>query len=281
MAGVRLVTDSSCDLPQDVVDAHGITIVPLTIRFGDEELTDRVELDSDEFYRRMASFDGLPETAAPSPGAFEEAFRAAAADGDAVVCLNISSALSATMASAQNAARAVEGDIDVRVVDSKSITAGLGTQLTLAAEAAAGGADADAVVAVIEAAIPRTRILGGLDTLENLRKGGRIGGAQAMLGTMLSVKPVVDISTGVVEEAGKVRTRKKQMGFIRDKLAAAGQVERLVVCDGGAPDVQEFIDLIAEVVPAGSFTRSTIGPVIGTHGGPRMIGLTWLAEATS
>ena len=279
MAGVRLVTDSSCDLPQDVVDAHGITIVPLTIRFGDEELTDRVELDSDEFYRRMASFDGLPETAAPSPGAFEEAFRAAAADGDAVVCLNISSALSATMASAQNAARAVEGDIDVRVVDSKSITAGLGTQLILAAEAAAGGADADAVVAVIEAAIPRTRILGGLDTLENLRKGGRIGGAQAMLGTMLSVKPVVDISTGVVEEAGKVRTRKKQMAFIRDKLAAAGEVERLVVCDGGAPDVQEFIDLIAEIVPADSFTRSTIGPVIGTHGGPRMIGLTWLAEA--
>lgn len=279
MAGVRLVTDSSCDLPQDVVDAHGITVVPLTIRFGDEELTDRVELDSDEFYRRMASFDGLPETAAPSPGAFEEAFRAAAAAGDAVVCLNISSALSATMASAQNAARAVEGDIDVRVVDSKSITAGLGTQLILAAEAAAGGADADAVVAVIEAAIPRTRILGGLDTLENLRKGGRIGGAQAMLGTMLSVKPVVDISTGVVEEAGKVRTRKKQMAFIRDKLAAAGAVERLVVCDGGAPDVQEFIDLISEVVPADNFTRSTIGPVIGTHGGPRMIGLTWLAEA--
>lgn len=277
MAGVRLVTDSSCDLPQDVVDAHGITIVPLTIRFGDEELTDRVELTADEFYRRMASFDGLPETAAPSPGAFEEAFRAAAADGDAVVCLNISSALSATMASAQNAARAVEGDIDVRVVDSKSITAGLGTQLILAAEAAAGGAGADEVVSVIEAAIPRTRILGGLDTLENLRKGGRIGGAQAMLGTMLSVKPVVDISTGVVEEAGKVRTRKKQMAFIRDKLAAAGKVERLVVCDGGAPDVDEFIDLIAEVVPTERSTRSTIGPVIGTHGGPRMIGLTWLA----
>ncbi len=279
MAGVRLVTDSSCDLPQDVVDAHGITVVPLTIRFGEEELTDRVELTADEFYRRMAAFDGLPETAAPSPGAFEEAFRSAAADGDAVICLNISSALSATMASAQNGARALEGEADIRVVDSKSITAGLGTLLTLAAEAAADGANADEVVAVIEAAIPRTRVIGGLDTLENLRKGGRIGGAQAMLGTMLSVKPVIDISTGVVEEAGKVRTRKKQMAFIRDKLVAAGKVERLAVCDGGAPDVDEFIDVIADVVPRDSFTRSTIGPVIGTHGGPRMIGLTWLAEA--
>jgi DegV family protein with EDD domain len=279
MAGVRLVTDSSCDLPQDVVDAHGIIVVPLTIRFGDEELTDRVELDSDEFYRRMAGFDGMPETAAPSPGAFEEAFKAAGANGDQVVCLNISSALSATMASAQNAARAVEGDIDVQVVDSKSITAGLGTQLILAAEAAAGGADAAGVIEVIEAAIPRTRILGGLDTLENLRKGGRIGGAQAMLGTMLSVKPVVDISTGVVEEAGKVRTRKKQMAFLRDKLVAAGKVEQLVVCDGGAPDVEEFMDVIADVAPRDSYRRSTIGPVIGTHGGPRMIGLTWLAPA--
>jgi DegV family protein with EDD domain len=227
----------------------------------------------------MAAFDGLPETAAPSPGAFEQAFRAAAADGDQVICLNISSALSATMASAQNAARAVEGDLDVRVIDSKSITAGLGTQLILAAEAAAGGADADEVTEVIEAAIPRTRILGGLDTLENLRKGGRIGGAKAMLGTMLSFKPVVDISTGEVEEAGKVRTRKKQMVFLRDKLAAAGAVEQLVVCDGGAPDVDAFMDLIADVVPRESFRRSTIGPVIGTHGGPRMIGLTWLAPA--
>ena len=277
MAGVRLVTDSSCDLPQDVVDAHGIIVVPLTIRFGEEELTDRVELDSAEFYRRMAGFDGMPETAAPSPGAFEQAFKTAAADGDQVVCLNISSALSATMASAQNAARAVEGDIDVTVVDSRSITAGLGTQLILAAEAAAGGADAAGVISVIEAAIPRTRIFGGLDTLENLRKGGRIGGAKAMLGTMLSVKPVVDISTGVVEEAGKVRTRKKQMVFLRDKLVAAGAVEQLVVCDGGAPDVEEFIDVIADVAPRDSFRRSTIGPVIGTHGGPRMIGLTWLA----
>lgn len=277
MAGVRLVTDSSCDLPQDVVDAHGIIVVPLTIRFGEEELTDRVELTADEFYRRMAAFDGLPETAAPSPGAFEEAFRTAGADGDTVVCLTISSALSATMASAQNGARALEGEVDVRVIDSTSITSGLGTQLVLAAEAAAGGAGADEVVAVIEDARPRTRIIGGLDTLENLRKGGRIGGAQAMLGTMLSIKPVIDISTGVVEEAGKVRTRKKQMTFIRDRLAAAGPVERLVVCDGGAPDVEEFVDVIAEVVPRDSFTRSTIGPVIGAHGGPRMIGLTWLS----
>lgn len=280
MAGVRLVTDSSCDLPQDVVDAHGIVVVPLTIRFGEEELTDREELDSEQFYAKMATFDGLPETAAPSPGAFEAAFRSLAAEGaDAVVCVMISSDLSATMASAQNGARALEGEVDVRVVDSKSITAGLGTLVTMAAEVAEAGGTADEVVAVVEDNRSRTHVLGGLDTLENLKKGGRIGGAQAMLGTLLSVKPVVDISSGAVEEAGKVRTRKKQMLFLRDRLVEAGDVEKLVVCDGGAPDVEEFVEVIAEVVPRDRFTRSTIGPVIGTHGGPRMIGLTWLDPA--
>lgn len=276
---IRVVTDSSCDLPQSLVDALRIEIVPLTIRFGDEELVDREEISAAEFYEKMAGFAGLPETAAPSPGTFEAAFRAAAEDGaDTVVCVAISSDLSATMASAQNAARALEGTVDVRVVDSKSITSGQGTLVTLAAEAAARGAGADEVVATIEEARARTHVVGGLDTLENLKKGGRIGGAQAMLGTLLSIKPVIDISTGTVEEAGKVRTRKKQMLFLRDVLARAGEVERLVVCDGCAPDADEFVELITEVVGPGPIARGTVGPVIGVHGGPRMIGLTWLAK---
>lgn len=277
MAGVRIVTDSACDLPQDVVDALGITVIPLSIRFGEEELTDQVELSADEFYRRMANLDVLPETSAPSPGAFEAAFRALADEGaDAVVCINISAALSATMVAAQNAATSLDGEVDVRVVDSKSITSGQGTLVTMAAEVARAGGSVDAVVGTVESNRGRIHVLGGLDTLENLKKGGRIGGAQAMLGTLLSIKPVIDISTGEVEEAGKVRTRKKQLLFLRDKLVAAGAVERLVVCDGGAPDAEEFADLIAETHPRDQFTRATIGPVIGTHGGPRMVGLTWL-----
>src|SRR5690606_32206486 len=148
--------------------------------------------------------------------------------------------------------------------------------LVRAAEAAADGRSADEVVALVESLRPRTHVFGGLDTLENLNKGGRIGGAQALPGTLLSIKPVVDIRTGAVGAAGKVRARKKQMLFLRDKLQAAGDVESLVVCDGYAPDADEFADLIAEVVPRESFTRATIGPVIGAHGGPRMIGLTWL-----
>ncbi|CAN5648508.1 DegV family protein [soil metagenome] len=276
MAGVRIVTDSSCDLPQEVVDDLDIALVPLSIRFGDEELTDREELSAEAFYKRMAGFEGLPETAAPSPGAFETAFRAQAEAGaDQVVCVNLSAALSATMVSAQNAAKAVDGDLDVSVVDSQSITTGLGTLVILAAEAAADGASAEDVVALVERTRTRIHVFGGLDTLENLKKGGRIGGAQAMLGTLLSIKPVIDISTGSVDESGKVRTRRKQMLFLRDKLLAAGEVTHLNVCDGFAPDADEFAEVISEAV-GHEAERGTIGPVIGTHGGPRVVGLSWL-----
>ncbi len=273
---VRIVTDSACDLPDDLVEQHGIEIVPLTIRFGDEELVDRFELSTEDFYARMERSDALPETAAPSPGAFEQAFRRAGADGDAVVCINLSSQLSATMASAQNAAKAVAGDLDVRVLDSSSITAGLGTQVIRAAEAASGGASADEVVALVEDLAARTRVFGALDTLDNLKKGGRVGGAQALLGTLLSVKPLVDLSSGHVEEAGKQRTRKKALMWLRDKLYEQREVESLTICDGHAPDVDVLADLIADRYPADQRRVSVIGPTIGTHGGPRVLGLAWI-----
>src|SRR5882672_10397433 len=139
MASVRIVTDSSCDLTADEAEHLGADIVPLSIRFGDKEFTDGVDLSVDEFYRRLNDAVELPETAAPAPGAFEVVFRRAADNGaDAVVCINLSSDLSATIQSAQNAARALAGTPDVRVVDSRSITSGLGAQVTAAAEAARG-----------------------------------------------------------------------------------------------------------------------------------------------
>jgi len=277
---VRIVTDSSCDLTDEEVAAHGIEVVPLTIRFGDEELEDRTQLTVEQFYERLAASSDLPETAAPAPGKFEAAFRRQAEAGaDAVVCINLSAGLSATMQSAQNAARALEGELDVRVIDSRSITSGLGTQVVLAAEAAAAGASVDEVVALVEGLVARTHVIGALDTLENLKKGGRIGGAQALLGSLLSIKPILDISSGVVEEAGKARTRRKALEVLRDKVAAAGKVERLTVSHGFAPDVDEMLDLLAPIYPRDEIRVAHIGPVIGTHGGPRVMGITWLAPA--
>jgi len=268
---VRIVTDSACDLRGDEVDELNIEIVPLSIRFGDDEYTDREQLDVTEFYRLLAESDALPETAAPSPGRFAEAFqRHLDAGATAIVCINLSSAISATMQSAITAAGEFEADI--RIVDSKSITAGQGSIVLGAARLAAAGASADEVVAAAESMSERTHVFGALDTLENLQKGGRIGNAQALLGSMLSIKPIIDISSGAVEEAGKQRTRKKSLAWLRDKLADFDTVENLAIMHGEAPDIDQFITLLSEVTDISNVRIEKIGPVVGTHGGPRVVG---------
>lgn len=277
---VRIVTDSSCDLSDEEVRAFGIEIVPLSIRFGDEEFVDRFELSVEDFYRKMAATDVLPETAAPSPGAFEECFRKLGAEGaDAVVCINISRDLSATMEAAQQAARTIGDEIDVRVLDSKSITSGLGAIVLRAARAAQDGAGADEIEALVAELVPRTRVFAALDTLDNLKKGGRIGGAQAFLGSMLSIKPIIDISSGHVEEAGKQRTRKKSLQWLKDRLRAAGAVEDLACLHANASDIDDFVAELRREFPDLELRVGLIGPVVGTHGGPGTMGLTWFDPA--
>jgi DegV family protein with EDD domain len=277
---VRIVTDSSCDLEAAEADALGIEIVPLSIRFGSDEYTDRVDLSVEDFYAKMATSPTLPETAAPSPGAFEAAFgRQAEAGADAVVCVTLSSELSATIQAAQNAAASVADDLEIRVVDSRSITMGLGTMVKLAAQAAADGADAAAVAELVADLAGRTRVLGTLDTLENLKKGGRIGGAQALLGSLLSIKPLLDLSSGAVEPGGRARTRRKALEWVRDQILGRPEVEHLTVIHAMAPDVDDLLELLSPRYDRADVGIATIGAVIGTHGGQRMIGATWVEPA--
>lgn len=276
MPNVRIVTDSSCDLDEATCTEAGIEVVPLSIRFGADEYEDRTELTVQGFYEKMAQRDELPETAAPSPGKFEAAFRRQAEAGaDAVVCITLSAGLSATMASAENAARAIGDDLPVTVIDSHSITAGLGTQVMRAAAAAAEGTSAEDVVALVEDLRARTRVVGTLDTLDNLKKGGRIGGASALVGSLLSIKPMVDISTGVVEEAGKDRTRKKALVSLRKRVGDASGVEELAIMHGMAPDVDVVESLFSDI----PHRLGHIGAVIGSHGGPGVVGACWLTKA--
>ncbi|CAN5716883.1 DegV family protein [soil metagenome] len=273
---VRVVTESACDLTEELAAELAVEIVPLTIRFGDTEYVDRQDLTPAAFYAKMASEATLPATAAPSPGAFEVAFRSLFDDGaDAVVCVNISSSLSATMQSARTAATALEGAGEVRVIDSRSVSWGLGSQVVAAARAAAGGAGAEEVVALVQDMVARTHVYCALDSLENLKKGGRIGGAQALVGTLLSIKPVIDVSTGEVEEAGKPRTRTKALRFLADRVTHHAPVENLAVMHGGAPDVEQFLDLLAPVCPRERIHVGEIGATIGSHAGPRVMGATF------
>ncbi len=279
---VGIVTDSSCDLHDDELQGTGVEVVPLFIRFGTDEFVDREQITVEDFYRRMASADALPQTAAPSPGRFEQAFRRHLDAGcEAVVCISLSSAISATMQSAAQAADAIAeaGDsADIRVLDSRSVTAGLGTMVLQASRLAADGADADTIEAFVADSSARTHVFGTLDTLDNLRKGGRIGGAQALLGSMLSIKPIVDISSGTVEEAAKQRTRRKALGWLRDTVQTAAPVEHLSVMHGEAPDVDSFCEMLAEV-HSGEIRVSKVGPVVGTHAGPGVLGMAYQVPA--
>jgi DegV family protein with EDD domain len=276
MPSIRIVTDSSCDLPTAITDRYGIDVVPLTIRFGEQEYVDRRDLTPGEFWAKVAASSTLPETAAPSPGLFEEAYRRALADGcDGVLAILLSGELSATHQAAELASKAMDGLLPVCVIDSRALTLALGMMCVTAAQLAEAGKPLDEVAAAIEDVKGRTRILATLDTLENLKKGGRIGGAQALLGSMLSIKPVVQIVDGKVEEESKQRTRSKSLRYLADKVRDAGAIEQLAVLHGDAPDLEEFLDLLAPIYPREEIVVGDIGAVIGTHGGPRTIGVAY------
>jgi DegV family protein with EDD domain len=272
---IRVVTDSSCDLPAALVDALRIEIVPLTIRFGEEEFVDRVELDADEFWTRLEHSKLLPETAAPSAGAFEAKFRELLGRGaTGIVCINLSSHLSATMQAAQVAAAAVGSDGPVQVIDSQSASMGLGNLCLTAARRAADGDSLESIVSEVVDRRDRTKLFATLDTLEFLKKGGRVGNARALLGTVLSIKPVIEIRDGVVEEAGTVRTRSKALKLLAAK-AAEGKIEHLSVLHGNAPDLDELLELLDPIFPRDDIITGVVGPVIGTHAGPRVAGVTF------
>ena len=276
---IRIVTDSASDISLEEAEDLGIEIVPLSIRFGEAEYTDLVDLSVSDFYQKMAESDLLPSTAAPSPGAFEAAFkRCAEAGAEGVICINLSLALSATGQAAQLAADALADTLPVKCIDSKSITCGLGTIIRKAAGAAKDGGSMDEIVALVENLASRTRIFATLDTLENLKKGGRIGGAKAMLGTMLQFKPCLDLSSGEVVEAGRQRTRKKSLIWLKEVLESEGEISELSIIHGDAPDLEEFATLISDIIPIDQIRINQLGAVIGTHGGPRVLGVTYLVQ---
>jgi DegV family protein with EDD domain len=276
---IRIVTDSSCDLPDAVAAEHGIRIVPLTIRFGDEEFLDREELSTSEFWRRCASSATLPETAAPAPGQFEAVYRELHNEGaSGIVVVSLSSALSATMQSAELAARAVADVIPVRVVDSRSVSLGVGTIAIASARKAAAGGTLEQVADLAHDLASRTKVWGALDTLENIKKGGRIGGAKAMLATALAIKPIIEVVDGKVEEGGKQRTRSKALKFLVDKVAEYdGQIDSVAVLHADCPDVEQFVEMLRPHYD-GEIVIGDIGPVVGTHAGRGTIGVGFITR---
>jgi DegV family protein with EDD domain len=276
MPGVRIVTDSACDLTEELVKQHEVIVVPLTIRFGTEEFEDRTELTPEEFWRRCKGKGDLPETAAPSPGTFMAAYQQAASDGaDAVLCLTISSKLSATYASAVTAADSFTG-IPVRVVDTLSVTMGQGLLVIAAAEGAAAGVGLDQLAAATADRSTRTRVYGVVGGLDFLQRGGRIGGAQAMLGSLLSIKPVIVVKDGVVAEESKQRTRSRALSYLSAKMAGEAPLEWLAVADGANDDIDEVLTSLHAIASQHPLLSVNLGPVVGSHTGPNTVGVCYI-----
>jgi DegV family protein with EDD domain len=280
MPGVHIVTDSACDLSDQLVKEHNISVVPLTIRFGDEELEDRRQLSPAEFWERCKGKGALPETAAPSPGAFQAAYQQAVDEGaEAVLCLTISSKVSGTYASALTAADTFSA-APVRVIDTYSLTMGQGLLAIAAAEDAAAGTGLDDLVAATEDRIGRTRIYGVLGGLEHLQRGGRIGGARALVGSLLNIKPVIQLKDGEVAEESKQRTRTRALAHMTEKVKADAPVERIAVADGACDDFGNVVASVSGIATERPLLTVELGPVVGTHAGPNTVGVCYIVPAS-
>ena len=277
MSPVRIVTDSTAFLKKETVEQNKITVVPLYVNFENETILDG-SISNATFFDKMKHATKMPFTSQPSPGDFVEVFEKIIAEGDEIVTIVISSGISGTYESAINAARIVDSK-RIAVVDSILTSGGLAMLVKEAAEAAAQGKTKEEIVALVEDKKRRLRIFFIPDTLEYLKKGGRIGGAQALLGTLLKIKPVLYLNNGKVDKYDKVRTMKKAMERIVDEIPPAKGSFPVTIVHAEAHDSSVKIkNLIVERFPEADIVIDELSPVIGTHAGPGVVGICFYAQ---
>jgi DegV family protein with EDD domain len=267
-APIRVVTDSGADLDRQVLDERSVHVVPLDVRLGEfgPEITSK--WSPEEFWQNCARYPDLPETSAPSPGAFAEAFSRLADEGaEGVVCVTLSSKLSATFQAAVLGAANVADRIEVRVVDSLLATVAEGIVVLDAVAAAETGGDLGAVAAAASSSREKIGLYGALASLDNLRKSGRLGSAQALFGGLLDIKPVLEVRDGVLELESRQRTRSRSLEYLASKTREAGGIDRLAVVHAAASDVDSFVGLLASSVGRERISVDWLGPVIGAHVG--------------
>lgn len=278
--GVRVVTDSSADLSASVARDLSIEVVPLKVRFGEEEFADGVDLTPAAFWARLRDSRTMPRTAAPSPGDYERAFAKVLSEGaSGIVCVTLSSKVSATYEAARLAAETMAGRCRVAVVDSLTVSAGLGNLCRVAARQAAQGADVQTIAAQTTASRDASSLYGAVETLEYLRRGGRIGTARTLLGTVLSIRPLLRAKNGIVDLAAIARTRRRALAWIADRLEADRPVESVTVFHAEAADLEMFVQMLAARVPDQDVDVTTMGPVLGTHVGPGTVGVGYIRRA--
>lgn len=280
---VKIVTDSTADLPSELVDELGISVVPIYIRVGAEVYRDGIDISHDELYRKLATGRVYPTTAQPSPRDFAGVYRRLARETDEIVSIHVASSLSGTYHSARRAREMVGTACRIEVVDSRSVSMGLGLITVAAARLAAEGQALDRVLAEVREAIPNTRLFGFLDTLKYLFLGGRIGRAQALAGSVLNVKPIVTLRDGEFYPSGQARTRARGVERLFDFARRSLNVRELAVVHSTTP---EEAGNLSERIGASFLDRSRVhlarlGPALGVHGGPGTLAVALLGNGSA
>ena len=278
---VRIITDSVSDLPGDLKSAYGIEVLPLMVNFGEVSYRDGVDLSPEAFFEKLKTAETLPTTSQVNVGQFTECFERVVEAGDEAVVITLSSKLSGTYSAAVTAAEEL-GTSSITVIDSRFVSFGQGLLVLKAAEMVRQGKDREAVVKTCAELIERLEMLIFVDTLTYLHKGGRLTGAEAMIGGLLSIKPILHVKDGALAPLDKVRGRKKSQKWFEQYLEThASELSDECVGFFHAADpeyMEEMIDVATEMIHPSKIYRSTVGAVVGTHSGPGCVAFAYFRK---
>jgi DegV family protein with EDD domain len=269
---VRVVTDSVADIPPDIVKELDITVIPVLLRFGEETYRDGIDMTTDQFYERLATSKVMPTTSVPSLDLFARTYARLAEETDEILVIMLSAKLSGLYNAARQSADLIEGGCRIEVVDSGCAVMSQGFIVIKAARAARDGATLDEILEIVRQNLPRVEMHAAFDTLEYLKRGGRIGRAQAFMGSVLRVNPIITLKDGVVEPAGRARSRSKAIDQLYEFAASYSHIEELAVEGAACPeDVDLMVERLGAIFPKERILRSRTTPVIGTHTGPGLL----------
>ncbi len=276
---VKIVTDSVADLPTEVVKELGITVIPLNVSFGTETYRDGIDMTTEQFYERLRHSKTIPVTSVPSPATFAEAYDKLTEETDEILAIIVSSKLSGTYEVAVQSIELMKRKCRVEVVDSQQAVMAQGLIVITAARAAQAGASFDEVTNIIHRNTKRVEFHAIFDTLEYLRRGGRIGAAQAFIGSVLKINPIVTLKDGVVHPAGRERSRAKALNHLYNFAMSYSHIEEMAIEDAATPDEAEMLaERLNSKFPKERIYRSKTSPVIGTHTGPGIIVVSVLGD---
>ena len=276
---IKIVTDSTADLPPGVAEELGITVVPLYVRFGDKLYRDRIDISEDEFYDRLVHDPIHPGTSQPTPNDFAFVYRELAKEADGIISIHISSKLSGTCDSASSAKQLVDNSCPIEVVDSLWTSIALGLIAMKAATGAKAGKGMQELLEEINSLIQNIHYLGFFDTLKYLQMGGRIGKAQSLLGSLLNVKPLLTLKEGEFHPVGRVRTFSKAKDRLFEFVKAGGKLDDVLVIHSTTPDEAEALaDRLGSLFDREKILIARLGPVLGVHAGPGTLFVGYLSR---